>query len=933
MEPEEIARFSLPFTCNGDPFADIVDAIPAKSLLEIIDAHGILHDPPPPPPATTKCTPRHRLVRVFVIDCSGGETYPEIVGMRCPVGDLELPVQALNTLLAAHVPCTDEETFVWGYAEYDVSRFDVRQILRNDEIVTFLNIGGHDARLVAWKVPKAPDYVLIHIRRDGYGRYTRVPSVLIPKSRMQGPGSGGDRLSHAAHMYVRKALRPYCTNDPDDDDVLRDHLMLRGSTVPLDQHLVFLDDDVTGFAEYESLRVHPSASIHKLIDEWTPLCMDLAHAQETSRRSIESFRHFCYRAAHTVLCTARVSETDAVEIRVFGVPARPGLYHSHPLDDMHNSMRYRLAIFMSSRIFPRRHGYADESALVLDALTRRDDASGCGGSGEDPTALLDWLHPHQRDSVHRMLHMEDRPYGFLGTVCTPIASGALLYDVKGCTLYPAYLYPDTQATGGFLSDEPGMGKTRCLLAACLLRPSMDPEKRATLICVPSSVLGHWTDEIQRVSPHSKVCVYYGTKTKRLMNQQPQRMVSEFDIVVTTYSTYIASREVLGGVEWHRVVFDESHTLSERFSDYPPRARYRWCISATPMTNIHRQLRALDIPCLSPHTSIRNEISTLYFILEPSLIRHSLACLELPGVAHHHHPITLTAPERERYAQLRTTMDGHRYQTHPMTYYMRCFNGLRDICLFGTHGPRPTENDVADRTPDHTLVAPDDDVCAICMNLFEKPALTPCDHWFCSECIAMALARAEKCPMCRGVTIPRMLRYGVASNHETAVAVEELFDDPAAEVSSKITAVVARISEILQASSTDKIVLCAHSMSALRRLREAIQTAASTPTKIKMIHGGVPAPHRTAAIHAFQHDANTRIMLVTYRSAAAGITLTAANHVCIVSPNCSNDMETQLVGRAHRFGQTKTVHVHTFFAKDTIEESLLTDKKTLFQLFS
>ena len=48
--------------------------------------------------------------------------------------------------------------------------------------------------------------------------------------------------------------------------------------------------------------------------------------------------------------------------------------------------------------------------------------------------------------------------------------------------------------------------------------------------------------------------------------------------------------------------------------------------------------------------------------------------------------------------------------------------------------------------------------------------------------------------------------------------------------------------------------------------------------------------------------------MTYRTAAVGITLTAANRVYLFEPSLDPAQEVQAAGRIHRLGQTKEVNV-------------------------
>lgn len=61
------------------------------------------------------------------------------------------------------------------------------------------------------------------------------------------------------------------------------------------------------------------------------------------------------------------------------------------------------------------------------------------------------------------------------------------------------------------------------------------------------------------------------------------------------------------------------------------------------------------------------------------------------------------------------------------------------------------------------------------------------------------------------------------------------------------------------------------------------------------------------------------MLLTIKTASAGITLTRANHILLSCPIIPKDLETQIIGRSHRLGQQKPVYFTRYIAKGTIDE--------------
>ena len=86
--------------------------------------------------------------------------------------------------------------------------------------------------------------------------------------------------------------------------------------------------------------------------------------------------------------------------------------------------------------------------------------------------------------------------------------------------------------------------------------------------------------------------------------------------------------------------------------------------------------------------------------------------------------------------------------------------------------------------------------------------------------------------------------------------------------------------------------------------------------------GMPEPERRLAVERFNGDAAVRVFVLHVGTAAAGLTLTAANHMFMLEPFlCASD-EAQARNRCHRIGQTKTVSTTVYYTQGTVEERLL-----------
>ena len=91
---------------------------------------------------------------------------------------------------------------------------------------------------------------------------------------------------------------------------------------------------------------------------------------------------------------------------------------------------------------------------------------------------------------------------------------------------------------------------------------------------------------------------------------------------------------------------------------------------------------------------------------------------------------------------------------------------------------------------------------------------------------------------------------------------------------------------------------------------------------RTISGSMPLPQRAKAIDAFQKDPPTTVFLLSVRSGAVGINLTAASHVFLLEPLLNPALEAQAIGRSWRMGQTREVTVHKMFVAGTVEERIL-----------
>ena len=91
-------------------------------------------------------------------------------------------------------------------------------------------------------------------------------------------------------------------------------------------------------------------------------------------------------------------------------------------------------------------------------------------------------------------------------------------------------------------------------------------------------------------------------------------------------------------------------------------------------------------------------------------------------------------------------------------------------------------------------------------------------------------------------------------------------------------------------------------------------------------GATEANKRHQAIREFQASGEARagvakVFVVTVKTGAVGITLTAATRVYLLEPAFDPAAEVQAAGRIHRLGQTRDVLIKRFAFRDSIEEQI------------
>lgn len=94
--------------------------------------------------------------------------------------------------------------------------------------------------------------------------------------------------------------------------------------------------------------------------------------------------------------------------------------------------------------------------------------------------------------------------------------------------------------------------------------------------------------------------------------------------------------------------------------------------------------------------------------------------------------------------------------------------------------------------------------------------------------------------------------------------------------------------------------------------------------------------RNSRVELFQKDCDVTVFLISLKAGGVGLNLTSADRVILLDDWWNPAVEDQAMGRAHRIGQRKNVHVIRIVCKNTVEEKILLlqqKKKYTTDLFS
>jgi SNF2 family DNA or RNA helicase len=418
--------------------------------------------------------------------------------------------------------------------------------------------------------------------------------------------------------------------------------------------------------------------------------------------------------------------------------------------------------------------------------------------------------------------------------------------------------------GGCLADDMGLGKTIQVIDLLLhLKRQGGPRSdRPSLLVAPASLVGNWRSELERFGPSLRVFYLHRSETDaesiQRIGEQPQRELSHYDLVVTTYNLARQS-PWLHKTPWRLAVLDEAQAIKN---------------ASSAQTKAVKKLDALVRLALTG-TPVENHVGDLWSIFD-------FCCPGLLGSA----------------TQFKT--------------YVKRLNRRQDAEAFGSlrRLVRPyilrrlkTDPNIVPDLPDKTEMRVECGLSKKQAALYEQ-ALAD---------LAARLENAEGIAR-HGLVLGALMQFKQICNHPALYLRGASFTP---EESGKF----ARLAQICETliERQEKMLVFTQFQSLCDPLAEFLAGVFGRPGLT--LHGKTAVRRRSDLVKQFQQDGGPPFLVISLKAGGSGLNLTAASHVVHFDRWWNPAVENQATDRAFRIGQKKNVLVHKFVCRGTVEERI------------
>jgi len=462
------------------------------------------------------------------------------------------------------------------------------------------------------------------------------------------------------------------------------------------------------------------------------------------------------------------------------------------------------------------------------------------------------------EAVREEILAVETPSGLVGTLRP--------YQIRGVGWLR---FLTSRGLGACLADDMGLGKTVQFLATLLHAREVGESLRPSLLVCPTSVAESWRKEAARFAPSLVVAVHHGPD--RASGESLHELLTEVDLLVTTYALAHRDRALLGSVEWEYVALDEAQNVKNPAAAQSRavrsfKARRRAALTGTPVENRLSELKAifdfLHPGLLGTDEAFRSEFSVPIERHRDKLAAERLRRITAPFLLRRSKSDPTIAPDLPEKIETKEWVGLTREQA---TLYRATTKAL----LSG---------------------------------------------------IGRASGRSR-----RAKVLLLLLRLKQICNHPAH------FLGDGSRLDGR-SGKLMRLLEMLEETLAEKNPALIFTQFAEMGHHLVSSMKERFGTEVLFLHGGVPRKARDEMVRRFQEDEDAPpFFVLSLRAGGSGLNLTRASHIFHFDRWWNPAVEDQATDRAHRLGQQRHVQVHKFVCRGTLEEridEMIEEKKSL-----
>ena len=507
--------------------------------------------------------------------------------------------------------------------------------------------------------------------------------------------------------------------------------------------------------------------------------------------------------------------------------------------------------------------------------------------------------------------------------------------------------------GGLLMNEPGLGKSICILSTIISNPCK------TLIICPSGLIDNWMNEIEKHTNIKNVVKYYGSNRNNIVNDDKLIYVTSYSIVSREYEgDKFSKSSIFNNMKFQRIVLDEAHYIRNINSSVSKSVMFlgdscqnikKWIVTATPIFNspndafaYFRFLGYEGIDTRREWTKIIcknvNGFKTLnnWFDKYGLKLKKSDVLNELNDKNEIKLTLKFNDIEQEFYEALKEYSSNRmrllieRFKsskdcdlkkilhTNVMVYILR----LRQVCdspwLILEKMDRLKNvkniNDAIKQLDYFNKSKSMNEDCPICYDVVADYIAEPCGHKCCKNCWdKMIKVNIVNCPICK-----EYINNTLKINTLTSVIKNESETTSNDMMSSKIEKIISITRDVI--NKNEKIVIVSQWVKMLDIIKNVFKSK-MPDIKFVSLQGDISLKNRTEAIKKFQTNNDIKVCFVSLMSSAEGINLVSANNMILVDSWWNNSKMIQVMDRIHRIGQNKDVNIYNLQVINSIEENM------------